>query len=81
MGSVFRVSGVICLPAMFLLTIPHPPPVTADPVQGEAYNQILLKSFNATLLEKEGEGLILVFLRKIPVVLYLLNHRLKSLIA
>lgn len=48
-----------------MLTIPHPPPPTADPAEVEAYNQILLKSFHALLLEKE-EGMILVFLKKNP---------------
>lgn len=48
---------------MSLLTVPHPPSVTADPAQGEACNQILLTSLNAILLEKEEEGLSLVFLK------------------
>lgn len=65
---------------MSLLTIPHPPPLTADPAEVEAYNQILLKSFHALLLEKE-EGMILVFLKKIPVVMSLPKHTPESLTA
>lgn len=64
-GSVLQSKWSYLLSCNLSVDYSHPPPVAADidPAQVEACNQNLLRSFNVVMLEKEEEGLILIFLK------------------